>query len=72
MQDCKLFVGSISSSVSNEDMEKLFSAYGKVRDVNIIVEGGFGFVEMSSSSEAEKAKKALNGTVFKGCTLFVD
>ena len=71
MQNCKLFVGSINHSVTNEDLEKLFSAYGEVREINIIEERGFGFVEMSSPSEAEKAKMALNGTVFKGCTLYV-
>ena len=33
---------------------------------------GLGFVEMSSSSEAEKAKEALNGSDFEGHTLKVD
>jgi RNA recognition motif-containing protein len=33
---------------------------------------GYGFVEMSSTEEAEKAKQSLNGTDFKGRTLKVD
>ena len=72
MRNCKLFVGNFNHSVTNEDLEKLFSAYGEVKEINMIEDKGFGFVEMSSPSEAEKAKKALCGTVFKGRTLNVD
>lgn len=72
MQGNKLYVGNFSYSVSKEDLEKLFSEYGEVKEVNVIEGRGFGFVEMSSSSEAEKAKDALNGTEYKGRTLRVD
>jgi len=54
------------------NLKKLFSNYGEVREVNMIQGRGFGFVEMSSSSEAEKAKEALNGSDFEGHTLKVD
>jgi len=72
MQGSKLYVGNLDYSVSSEELEKLFSTYGEVRSVNIIEYKGFGFVEMSNSSEAEKAKEALNGSDFKGRTMRVD
>ncbi len=72
MQGGKLYVGNLSYSVTNEKLEELFSNYGEVRQVNIIEGKGFGFVEMSNKSEAEKAKGALNGTEFEGRTLRVD
>jgi len=72
MQGSKLYVGNFSYSVTDEQLEKLFSEHGEVKEVNVIGNKGFGFVEMSSSSEAEKAKEALNGTTFEGRTLRVD
>ena len=72
MQGSKLYVGNFSYSVTDEQLEKLFSEHGEVKEVNVIGNKGFGFVEMSSSAEAEKAKEALNGTTFEGRTLRVD
>ncbi len=72
MQGSKLYVGNLSYSVTSEELEELFSAHGEVKQVNIIQGRGFGFVEMSSPSEAEKAKEALNGSDFKGRSLKVD
>ena len=72
MQGSKLYVGNLSYSVTNTDLEKLFSEYGKVQSANVIGDKGFGFVEMSSSSEAEKAKDALDGTEYEGRTLKID
>ena len=72
MQGSKLYVGNFSYSVTDEQLEKLFSEHGEVKEVNVIGNKGFGFVEMSSSSEAEKAKEALNETDFEGRTLRVD
>jgi RNA recognition motif-containing protein len=72
MQGSKLYVGNLSYSVTNEQLEELFSNYGEVRQVNIIERKGFGFVEMSNQSEAERAKEALNGSEFKGRALRVD
>jgi len=71
MQGNKLYVGNFSYSVTKEDLEKLFTDY-EVREVNVIEGKGFGFVELSSSDEAEKAKEALNGTQYTGRTLRVD
>jgi len=72
MQGSKLYVGNLSYSITKEQMEELFSNYGGVKQVNIIEGRGFGFVEMSNPSEAEKAKEALNGSDFKGRTLKVN
>ena len=72
MQGSKLYVGNFSYSVTKEDLEQLFSSHGTIKGVNVIESRGFGFVEMSSSDEAEKAKEALNGTDYKGRTLRVD
>jgi len=72
MQGSKLYVGNLSYGVTSEELEALFSEYGQVRNVNIIEGKGFGFIEMSNQSEAEKAKKELDGSEFKGRTLKVD
>ena len=72
MQGNKLYVGNLSYSVTNEQLEKLFSTYGKVQTANVIGDKGFGFVEMTDSAEAEKAKEALDGTDFEGRNLKVD
>ena len=72
MQGSKLYIGNLSYSVTNEQLEELFSNYGEVREVNIIEGRGFGFVEMSNPSEAEKAKEALDSSDLEGRTLKVD
>lgn len=76
MQGKKLFVGNLSHCVSlteeTEQLKELFSSYGDVMHVNVIKGKRFGFVEMSSPLEAERAKHELNGSEFKGCTLTVN
>ena len=72
MQGSKLYVGNLSYDVTNEELRDLFSSHGTVAEVNIIEGKGFGFVEMSSSSEAENAKEALNGSEFKERILKID
>ncbi|MDD5622838.1 MAG: RNA-binding protein [Actinomycetota bacterium] len=72
MQGSKLYVGNLNYSVTNEQLEELFSPHGKVQSANVIGDKGFGFVELSDNAEAEKAKEALDGTNFEGRTLKVD
>jgi RNA recognition motif-containing protein len=72
MQGNKLYVGNFSYSVTEEDLKEMFSNHGEVKEVKVIEGKGFGFVEMSSSAEAAKAKEALNGSNHKGRTLRVD
>jgi len=71
MQGSKLYVGNFSYSTIDEQLEKLFVQYGEVKSVTVIGNKGFGFVEMSSAEEAEKAKEALDGSDFDGRTLRV-
>ncbi len=72
MQGKKLYVGNLTYSVNESQLKTLFEDYGEVVDVRIIGQKGFGFVEMSSVEEAEKAMEALNETVFEGRTLRID
>ncbi len=74
----KLFVGNISYDSTEKTLEDLFSEFGNVESVNVITDRatgrskGFGFVEMSSEEEAQKAKEELNGKEIDGRTLNVD
>jgi len=66
----KLYVGNISFQASEEDLKDLFSKAGEVLSAKLITDAatgrarGFGFVEMSSDAEAQKAISTLNGTSF--------
>ena len=63
----KLFVGNLAFSTTNADLESLFSESGTCESATVITDRetgrsrGFGFVEMSSASEAENAIAKLNG-----------
>ncbi len=72
MKGSKLYVGNFSYSTVDSQPEELFSAYGKVESAIVIGEKGFGFVEMSNTSEAEKAQDALEVSEFGGRTLKVN
>jgi len=68
----KMYVGNLSFNVTEEDLKDMFTEYGDVESVNIVLDRfskqsrGFGFVEMQNNSEADKAIKALNGSELKG------
>lgn len=74
----KLYVGNLSFDTSNQDLTELFSEIGTVESSNIIEDRetgrsrGFGFVEMSSKSEAENAIAQLNGKEVNGRALTVN
>ena len=74
----KLYVGGLPYSVTGARLEEVFSAHGTVASANVISDKftgqsrGFGFVEMSSSNEAQKAIESLNGTQLDGRTLTVN
>ena len=63
----KLFVGNLAFSTTGSDLESLFAAAGTVESATVVNDRetgrsrGFGFVEMSTSSEASKAIAELNG-----------
>jgi len=72
MQGKRLYVGNLDYSATSEDVKELFSAFGEVVEIKVIERKGFGFVEMGSQAEAEKAKEELNGSNFKGRPLKVN
>ena len=74
----KLFVGNLPFSANEESLTQLFSKFGKVESATVITDQttgrskGFGFVELSSQEEAERAIAELNGKDFEGRALRVD
>ncbi len=74
----KLYVGGLPYSVTEEQLADLFAAHGTVESARVISDKytgqsrGFGFVDMSSSSEAEQAIKSLHGSQLSGRTLTVN
>lgn len=73
----KLYVGNLSFKTSDEELKELFSQMGTVDSVRIIedVNGrsrGFGFVEMSTREDGQKAIEQLNGKELNGRTLNVN
>ena len=74
----KLYVGGLPYSVTDGKLEEVFAAHGAVESARVISDKftgqsrGFGFVEMGSGQEAQKAIDALNGTQLDGRTLVVN
>lgn len=73
----KLYVGNLSYSVGDAELEALFAPFGTVETAEVIMDRssgrskGFGFVEMSSEQEAQAAIAALNGKESEGRALKV-
>lgn len=72
MQSSKLYVGNLNYAVTKEQLEELFSKFGEVKNLNLFEGKGFGFVEMATIQDAEKAMQALNNTSFEGRNLKVE
>ena len=74
----RLYVGNLPFSVSEQDLEDLFSRSGQVESTNIVTDRdtgrsrGFAFVEMGSREEADNAIQALNGFEIAGRALTVN
>jgi cold-inducible RNA-binding protein len=74
----KLYVGNLSFSTGENDLNDLFSAHGTVDSCRIITDRdtgrsrGFGFVEMSSKAEGEAAIAGLGGKEIDGRPLTVN
>ena len=73
----KLYVGSLPYSTTEAELRDAFSPYGTLESVRIITDKfsgrskGFGFVEMATEDEAQKALDALNGKDIGGRSLMV-
>jgi RNA recognition motif-containing protein len=75
--EAKLYVGNLPYSVRDDGLQKLFAQAGSVVSATVITDResgrskGFGFVEMSSPEEADKAIRMFNGYSFDGRDLRV-
>lgn len=73
-----IFVGNLSFNTSEDELRQMFEAYGQVDRVSIMTDRdtgrsrGFGFVEMASNEDGEKAITALNGSQVGGRALNVN
>ena len=73
----KLFVGGLPFATTDDELNELFAAHGKVASANVVRDRetgrskGFGFVEFENEDEGKAAEKALNGTEVGGRTISV-
>jgi RNA recognition motif-containing protein len=78
VNSAKLYVGNLSYETSEASIRTAFEAHGEVTSISLITDRdsgrpkGFGFVEMGSADEAQKAKGALDGSQMDGRALKVD
>ena len=74
----KLYVGGLSYNTSEATLKETFAAAGTVETATIIMDKmtnrskGFGFVEMATEEEAQKAIAEMNGKELDGRTLTVN
>ena len=74
----KLFVGGIAFATTSERLREVFAQSGTVVSATVVTDQstgqsrGFGFVEMSTTEEADKAVQALNGRDLDGRSLKVE
>ncbi len=76
--ESKLYVGNLSYNISEEQLRDLFSQAGEIKEVSLILDRetrrpkGFGFVEMNTQAEAEKAIQMFNEYELDGRKLMVN
>jgi hypothetical protein len=74
----KLYVGNLAFQTSSDDLQQLFSQAGTVESASVVEDRetgrsrGFGFVEMATSEEGQKAIEQFNGKEFNGRNLNVN
>src|SRR5512143_3829332 len=74
----KLFVGNLSFSITENDLQDAFAVHGTVVEANLMMDRatgrprGFGFVTMSTPEEAQKAIEAMHGKELGGRALTVN
>jgi RNA recognition motif-containing protein len=73
----KLYVGNLAFSTLDTDLRAAFEPHGRVVAAEVLTDRltgrprGFGFVELSTPEEAERAAQALDGSVLGGRTIQV-
>jgi nucleolin len=74
----RLFIGGLAWAATDEDLKEAFGSFGEVVSASVAKypdtgrSKGFGFVEYSSTEEAEKAKDGMNGKELAGRPIKVD
>ncbi|MDT4966026.1 MAG: hypothetical protein QOJ64_763 [Acidobacteriota bacterium] len=74
----KLYVGNLAFQTSSDDLQQLFSQAGTVESASVVEDRetgrsrGFGFVEMATSEDGQKAIEQFNGKEFNGRNLNVN
>lgn len=74
----KLYVGNLTYTVTDNDLQALFEPHGTVQSAQVIMDRdtnrskGFGFVEMGSDQEAQAAIASVNGKEHNGRALTVN
>ncbi len=74
----KIYVGNLPYASTDQDLLDLFAPHGEVASANVVTDRytgrsrGFGFVEMATADDAQKAITALNGSDFQGRNLVVN
>jgi RNA recognition motif-containing protein len=72
-----MYVSNLSFNVQDEDLKEFFTEYGEVSSAKVITDRetgrsrGFGFVEMSDDTAAQKAMTELNGGMVEGRAISV-
>ena len=68
----KIYVGNLAYSVTDDQLESAFAAFGEVSSATVVTDKfsgqskGFGFVEMPDAAAAAKAIQSLNGQPIGG------
>lgn len=74
----ELYVGNLAYEVTDDDLRELFAGVGEVRSAKVIIDRmsgrskGFGFVDMASEEDVEKAIRELDQQPFRDRNLRVD
>jgi RNA recognition motif-containing protein len=74
----KLYVGNLSYSIRDDDLQQAFAQYGNVASAKVMMDRdtgrskGFGFVEMGSDAEAQSAINGMNGQALDGRAIVVN
>lgn len=73
-----IYVGNLDYGIDEKELQEIFENYGVVNSTKIIVDKfsgrskGFGFIEMESADEANKAIEELNGSTLKDREIVVN
>jgi RNA recognition motif-containing protein len=74
----RLFIGGLAWAATDEDLKDAFAPFGEVASASVVRfpdtgrSKGFGFVEYSSTEEAQKAKDEMDGKEIQGRTIKID